>query len=85
MPRLKRRRRRAEHDPGPLYLAAQHGSVAGVVARIVVLLVAWVVFLIYDDEPEIANRGENRATGPHDDTGVARADSVPFVVAFTFR
>ena len=50
---------RPQHDGSALQLGAQHGEVASMVARAVLLLVGRIVLLVHDDEAEILHRGKD--------------------------
>ena len=52
------------------------------IARGLVLFVRGIVFLVDNDEPKIADRSENRASGPHHHASLPRPDPVPLVIPF---
>ncbi len=78
--RLERRRRRPEHDQRVFHPAADHGDVAAVIPRQVVLLVRPVVLFVDDDESDVLERREDRRPGAHHDRDVAAANAVPLIV-----
>ena len=59
LPRFKGRRGRAEDDWTVFQMGAHYGDVARVVARRFVLLVARLVLLVDDDEPEVFDGRED--------------------------
>ena len=75
--------------------ATQHGArvarralgrdVAGVVARVALVLVGGVVLLVDDDEPEVGQRREDGRARPDADARLARAQARPLVVALAGR
>lgn len=64
-------------------MAAEHGDVAPMVARGLILLVGIFVLFIDDDQSEIGQWREDCRAGTDDDAGLPFADAVPFVEAFT--
>ena len=62
--RLERRRGRAEHDRHALEMAAHDRDVARMVMGRFLLLVGMLVLLVDDDEAEIFQRREDRASAP---------------------
>jgi hypothetical protein len=71
------RRRRADHERR----AAALGDVAGVVARVALVLVGGVVLLVDDDQAEVDDRREHRRARAHADARLAAAQALPLVVA----
>ena len=72
----------AEDDGGAFDVGADHGEVAAVVFRWVLLFVSGLVFFVDEDEAEIGEGGEDGGAGADDDFGDSLADAVPFVEAF---
>ena len=85
MPRLERGRGRPQHQaragPGGEHL----GGRPGVVARVLILLVGPVMFLVEDDEARVGQGGEQRAAGSHDDARLAPGRAQPTLEALAFR
>ena len=70
-----------EHRAGLRGSAA--GDLAGVVARVSLLLVGGVVLLIDHDQARIGHRSEDRRARPDADPGLTRTQASPFVIAGT--
>ena len=84
-PALERGRRRAEHDLRALKRAAEDRDITRMVTWHLVLLVARLVLLVDDDEPEVPDRRPDRGPRPDDDPRRAGADAMPLVIAFAVR
>ena len=80
-PALGARSRGAADEHRARVVGAAAGDLARVVARVGLLLVAGVVLLVDDDEPEVAHGGEDRRARPDADQRVAAAQPPPLVVA----
>ena len=78
---LRARRGGAGQQPRAGLVGAEGGDVAGVVARVALLLVGGVVLLVDDDQPEALDRGEDRRARADGDPRLARAQAPPLVVA----
>ena len=81
---LERGRRGAEHHHAFLHLPSHDRDIARVITRRFFLLVGRFVFFIDDDQPEVFQRGEDRAPCADDDVRAAGLNLVPFVVALAF-
>ena len=81
VPGLERRRRAAEHDDGARALRAHHRDVARVIPQPLLLLVAPVVLLVDDENPEVPERREDGAACADRDPRLATAKPPPLVVA----
>ena len=64
---------------------APRGDVAGVVARVALVLVGGVVLLVEDDQPEPLDRREDGRARPDADARLAAAQARPLVVALAGR
>ena len=76
MPALRAGRGRSEHEHGTLETRSLGGDAAGVVARIVALLVRGLVLLVHDDQADARQGREDRRARTHDDAHEARADGL---------
>ena len=85
VPAFERWRCASQKDRSSFALSAQHGHVAGIVARGLVLFVGILVFLINDDDPGVFDRRKNRTPRANHNPGRAVVDFVPFVMALPFR
>ena len=83
--RLQRRRGGAEQRDGSFEARTIDGSVAPVVARRFLLLVARFLLLVDDDQAEIFERRENGGARADHDAGVSVAHAPPFAGALTIR
>ena len=78
---LRARGRRARQQPRAGLVGAVGGDVAGVVARVALVLVGAVVLLVDDDQPEPLDRGEDRRARPDGDPRLTGPQPPPLVVA----
>ena len=78
---LRARGRGAGQQPRAGLVGAEGGDVAGVVARVALLLVGGVVLLVDDDQPEALDRREDRRARADGDPRLAGAQAAPLVVA----
>src|SRR5207253_1706866 len=81
LPRLRTRRGRAVDGDGPFESGPLGGDRASVVARVGVLLVRRVLFLVDADHAERRERCENGGAGADDDGRLARENPLAFVAA----
>ena len=79
VPRFQRRRRRAEHEFRPRVPAELLRGLPRVVPRRLFVLVRPLVFLVEDDEAEIAAGREEGAPGADDETDGAPVNPLPFL------
>jgi len=82
LPRLQRRRRRAEHTGRTKDRSAHDRDIAAVVHRRLTLFEGRLVLLVDHDEPEVGQRGEDRGTRTDDDAGLAERHRHPGVETF---
>ena len=78
---LRPRRRAARDEQRAGLLRAADGDVAGVVARVALVLVGAVVLLVDDDQPEPLDRREDGRARADADARAAVAQAAPLVVA----
>jgi len=64
---LHRRGSRTEKHRRPLHASPDDGHVPGMVGQPFILLIGGVVLLVNDDQPQVADRGEEGGAGPHGD------------------
>ena len=82
---LGRRRGRAQHEWAAIATRHLGRYLARVVARAGTLLVAGLVFLVDDDETQVAERAKKRRTGSHDHTRGTAGNHIPLVQALAGR
>ena len=79
-------RRRASQDDRDAHQVGPHdGHVARMVSRGRLLLERVLMFLVDDDEAQVADRCEDGASGADDDVGPALGDVAPLAMAFGVR
>ena len=61
-------------------LGAHDGDFPGVIKGDGILLIGFDVLLVEDDEPDVLQGGEHRASGPDDDGGLPLGDFAVFVI-----
>ena len=76
-PRLRARSRRGEDDGGLGCACAHQCDGASVVAWVGFLLVRNLVFLVDDDQAEVAHRGKDRGPRAHEHARLARLEPLP--------
>ena len=81
VPAFQRRRGRAEDDRHAFHAGPHDGHVAGMVARRQFLLEGGFMFLIDDDQAQLARRREHGTAGPDDDLNLPRRDLPPVAAA----
>ncbi len=79
LPALRPGRGAPEDRDGPFQRGALRGDRAGVVARVRLLLVGGVVFLVDADQAERGDRSEDRGARPDDDRRLPGGDSLALV------
>jgi hypothetical protein len=82
---LGTRRRAAGHEHCPGLGGAALSHAAGVVARVAFVLVGGIVLLVDDDEPEVADRREDRRARTDAHARLPRPQPRPLVVALASR
>ena len=82
---LERRRRAAEDDRAFLDLRADNGDVARVITRSFFLFVSRLVFFVDNDESEVLQRREDRASRADHNSRAAGMDLVPLVMTLALR
>ena len=85
VPAFERRRSRAHDHHRAGQLGAHHGHVARVVARRFLLLVALVVLLVDQNQPQVGRGGKDSRARADDDGRVAAADATPLLAALLGR
>ncbi len=80
---LRPRGRAPGQQHGAVLLGAALGHRTGVIARIALVLVGGVVFLVDDDQPHIGQRREHGRAGPYAHAGLAAAQAQPFLLTLT--
>jgi hypothetical protein len=75
-------RGRPQNDHGALVARPHHRYVAAVIARGVLLLIALVVFFVYDDQPQVLNGREHAGPGGDYHGGLTGANPPPLLGAF---
>ena len=80
-PALQAGRRGDEEGGGAGVPAAHEGEVAGVVARVDLLLVGAVLLLVHHDQAEVGDRGEEGRAGAEHHPRLAAAHPLPLLVA----
>ncbi len=81
-PAFQRRRGAGQHHPCATDRRAQNRHVAGIVQHPVLLLVGGVMFLIDHDQPQVAERQEQRRTRPHHQLRLALPQHPPHPAPF---
>ena len=82
---LGRRRGRAQHKRAAIAASHLGRHLTRVVARAGTLLVAGLMFLVDDDEAQVAERAKERRAGAHDHTCGTAGDHIPLVQTLTSR
>ena len=82
---LERGRGGAEDDWAALEVGTDHGEIAALIFGRVFLLVGILVFFIDHDEPEVGEGSEDGGASSDHDPGLALADAMPLVKAFSLR
>ena len=85
LPAFKRGRGRAHHHHRAGQLGAHHGHIARVVARRFLLLVALVVLLVHQNQPQVGRGSKDRRARADDNGRVAAADATPLLAALLGR